>query len=114
MGDFDPMTLRCRIDTNLGSIWCDFDIELKDAVFEHMDQLVAARGTAELDADGASVRVLHLTSLTAVDTAESKSLDELAQEQGVSPLADVQQLRGESVEDFDLFLQAIRVARGDE
>jgi hypothetical protein len=114
MGDFDPMTLRCRIDTNLGSIWCDFDIELKDAVFEHMDQLVAARGTAELDADGASVRVLHLTSLTAVDTAESKSLDELAQEQGVSPLADVQQLCGEPVEDFDLFLQAIRVARGDE
>ncbi len=113
MGDFDPMTLRCRIDTNLGSIWCDFDIELKDAVFEHMDQLVAARGTAELDADGVNVRVLHITEISVVDTARSKSLDELAREQGVSPLADVQQLRGEPIEDFDVFMQAIRVARGD-
>lgn len=113
MGDFDPMSLRCRIDTNLGSIWCDFDIELKDAVFEHMDQLVAARGTAEVDADGVNVRVLHIVEISVVDTARSKSLDELAREQGVEPLADVQQLRGEPIEDFDIFMQAIRVARGD-
>lgn len=113
MGDFDPMSLRCRIDTNLGSIWCDFDVELKDAVFDHMDQLVAARGTAEVDADGVNVRVLHITDITVVDTARSKSLDELAREQGVEPIDDVQQLRGEPIEDFDVFMQAIRVARGD-
>jgi hypothetical protein len=114
MGDFDPISLRCRIDTNLGSIWCDFDIELRDAIFEHMDQLVTARGTAELDGDGTNVRVLHLAEVSAVATASSKTLDELAREQGVSPLVDAGQLQGESVEDFDAFLQAIRVARGEE
>lgn len=114
MGDFDPMSLRCRIDTNLGSIWCDFDIELKDAVFEHMDQLVAARGTAELDGDGVNIRVLHLVEVSAVATAGTKSLDQLAREQGVGPLADAGQLQGQPVEDFDAFLHAIRVARGEE
>jgi hypothetical protein len=114
MGDFDLMSLRCRIDTNLNSVWCDFDIELKDAVFERLDQLVEARGTAELDADGVSVRVLHLTSTSTVETADSKSLDELAKEQNIRPLSNIDQLQGEPVEDFDLFLQAIRAARGDE
>ncbi|GAB1514847.1 hypothetical protein [Actinophytocola sp. KF-1] len=114
MGDFDPMSLRCRIDTNLNSVWCDFDIELKDAVFERLDQLVEARGTAELDADGVGVRVLHLTGISTVETASAKSLDELAREQNVSPLSNIDQLRGETVEDFDLFLEAIRTARGDE
>lgn len=114
MGDFDPMSLRCRIDTNLNSVWCDFDVELKDSVFERLDQLVEARGTAELDADGVSVRVLHLTSISTVETAASMSLDELAKEQDIRPLSNVDQLRGEPVEDFDLFLQAIRAARGDE
>lgn len=114
MGDFDPMTLRCRVDTNLGSIWCDFDIELKEDVFDNLDQLVAARGTAELHADGVSVRILHLTEISPMDTAKARSLDDLAAEQGISPVADVAQLRGEPVEDFDLFLEAIRVARGGE
>lgn len=112
MGDFDPMALRCRVDTNVGSIGCDFDIELKDAVFDHLDQLVAARGTAELHPDGVTVRVLHLSEISPMDTAGSRSLDELAIEQGVDPLTDVQQLRGEPVEDFELFIEAIRAARG--
>jgi hypothetical protein len=43
----------------------------------------------------------------------SKSLDELAREQGVEPIDDLQQLRGEPIDDFDVFMQAIRVARGD-
>jgi hypothetical protein len=114
MGDFDPMALRCRVDTNLGSIWCDFDVELKDNVFDHLDQLVAARGTAELQADGVSVRILHLTEIAAMDTARSRSLDHLAEEQGVGPLDDVRQLRGEPIDDFELFLEAIRGARGAE
>jgi hypothetical protein len=114
MGDFDPMSLRCRIDTNLGSIWCDFDTDLKSTVFENMDQLVSARGTAELHSDGVSIRVLHLVDISVLETSSTRSLDELAREQNVRPLEDVRQLEGEPIEDFELFLQAIRVARGEE
>ncbi|SDD03485.1 hypothetical protein [Actinokineospora iranica] len=114
MGDFDPLSLRCRIDTNLGSVSCDFDIDFKDEVFTRLDQLVMATGSAEIEPDGIGVRIMHLTELSVVDTSRTLSLDELAREQGVSPLRSIDQLRGEPVENFELFLQAIRAARGDE
>jgi hypothetical protein len=114
MGDFDPMTLRCRIDANLGSVSCDFDIDLKDEVFNRLDQLVLATGTAELQSDGATVRLLHLTEISTVVTAQSRSLDDLASEQGITPLGSADELRGEPVDNFDVFLEAIRAARGDE
>lgn len=111
MGDFDPMSLRCRIDTNFGSISCDLDDELKNTVFDLLDELVMATGMAELQADGATVRVLHLNELERVETARFHSLDDLAVEQGVQPLADLSALRGDPIDDFDEFLRSIRSAR---
>lgn len=111
MGDFDPMSLRCRIDTHAGSISCDLDDELKEAVFDLLDELVMASGVAELQPDALTVRVLHLGEISRIETARSRSLDSLAEEQRVQPLDSVGQLRGEDIEDFDYFLQIIQSAR---
>jgi hypothetical protein len=111
MGDFDPLGLRCRIDTHRGSIQCDFDDELKEVVIDLFDELVMATGVAELQSDGVSVRVLHLDGLSPVQNANTKSLDELAQEQGVRPVDSIAELRGENVDDFDNFMMIVRSAR---
>lgn len=108
MGDFDPLSLRCRIDTYSGSIICDFDDELKGQVFELLEELVLATGTAEFQADGTSTRVLHLSDLTNVSTATTSSLDELAREQDVRPINGIEDLRGEVIDDFDEFLRIVR------
>jgi hypothetical protein len=113
MGDFEPLSLKCRIDTNLGSVWCDFDIDLKDEVLNQLDQLVMAKGSAELQSDG-MVRVLHLAELTVIETSRTRTLQELAREQHVQPIRDATDLHGTPVDDFDAFLDAIRSARGDE
>jgi hypothetical protein len=113
MGDFDPLSLRCRIDTHAGNVYCDLDDELRDTVLDLIDSLVIASGVAEMQADGLTVRVLHLDRLEALNSAESASLDELADEQGIAPVADTGTLRGEPIgdDDFDEFMQIVRSAR---
>lgn len=111
MGDFDPLSLRCRIDTHSGSVSCDLDHELRDAVLDLIDSLVIASGVAEMQPDGVSVRVLHLLEIEGVETSAATSLDELARQEGISPLVDVARLRGEPIDDFDSFLEIIRSAR---
>jgi hypothetical protein len=111
MGDFDPMGLRCRVDTHLGSVSCDFDDDLRDSVFSLLDELVMASGIAELQPDGTTVRVLHLADLSGIENTKTKSLDQLAEEQGVQPIVSMDDLRGEPIEDFDVFLEAVRSAR---
>ncbi|BCJ40806.1 hypothetical protein GCM10010168_48950 [Actinoplanes ianthinogenes] len=115
MGDFSPAGLRCRIDTYAGSVLCDFAPDLRDAVLDAMDQMVMADGTGELDPNGVSVHLLHLTRLGMLETARPRSLGELAREQGIRPVASPDDFDGSTVEDFDAFLAAVRSARlGDE
>jgi hypothetical protein len=111
MGDFDPMSLRGRIDTHSGSVSCDLDDDLKDIVLDYLDELVIATGIAELQADGTAVRVLHLSELTKIEAARFQTLDDLATEQRIQPLTDPASLRGEPIDDFDEFLENIRSAR---
>lgn len=111
MGDFDPVSLRCRIDTHAGNVACDLDDDLRDSVLELIDSLVIASGVAEMQLDGSTVRVLHLDQLEALDGAESSSLDELAEQQGVVAINSIESLRGEPIDDFDNFLEIVRSAR---
>jgi ADP-ribose pyrophosphatase YjhB (NUDIX family) len=113
MGDFSPATLRCRIDTYAGSVPCDFDSDLRDVVLDAMDQMVMAEGLAEVEPNGSRVRILHLAALRRLDTAQSKSLDELAREQGVRPIRSIEELQGAPAEDMEEFLAALRSARGE-
>jgi len=111
MGDFDPLSLRCRIDTHAGSVACDLGDDLKDAVLDLIDTLVIASGVAEMQSDGATVRVLHLAEIEEVATSTLGTLDDLAKEQEIQPIDDVANLRGEPIEDFDEFLEIVRSAR---
>jgi hypothetical protein len=117
MGDFSPAALRCRIDTFAGSVLADFGDELKDSVLDAMDQMVMATGTAELQPDGSTVRVLHLSTLERLPSARMLPLATLQRQQGVSPVSDISQLQGgaEDGDDFGLFMEAITSARrGDK
>lgn len=109
MGDFSPASLRCRIDTYAGSILCDFDVELKDAVLNAMDEMVMATGEAQLQPDGSTVRTLHLSSLQTLPTATSTTLADLAEAQGITPLQSADELTGEPIPDdeYDAFLAAL-------
>lgn len=111
MGDFDPLSLRCRIDTHSGNVTCDLDDDLRDTVFELLDTLVIATGVAEMQPDGSTVRVLHLAELEELETSTAGSLDELARQQGVSPVDNIESLRGAPIDDFDELLAIIRSAR---
>jgi len=111
MGDFDPLSLRCRIDTHAGSVSCDLGDDLKDTVLDLIDTLVIASGIAEMQSDGATVRVLHLAEIEEVATSTSGTLDDLAEEQGVHPIGDLASLQGEPIEDFEKFLEIVRSAR---
>jgi hypothetical protein len=116
MGDFSPAALRCRIDTFAGSVLADFGYELRDSVLDAMDQMVMATGTAELQPDGSTVRVLHLSALECLPSARMSPLATLQREQQVAPVRDIAELRGSTEEgdDFGLFMEAISSARGGD
>jgi hypothetical protein len=63
-----------------------------------MDQMVMATGTAELQPDGSTVRVLHLSGLQRLPSARMLPLPTLQRQQHVSPVSDIAELRG-STED---------------
>jgi hypothetical protein len=111
MGDFSPAGLRCRIDTYAGSVLCDFALDLRDAVLDAMDEMVMAEGKAELDPNGSSVHILHLSRLQTLGTARPRTLAALAEEQNIRPLVSAAELGGDPIEDFDSFLTAIRSTR---
>lgn len=47
------------------------------------------------------------------DPTEPKSLEDLAQAQGVAPVRSVHELRGTPIDDMSDFLAALRSARGE-
>jgi hypothetical protein len=105
-GDFDPLALRCRIDTVETTVTCTFGVEMRETVLAAMDSMVAATGTADVLPDG-YVRGLDLDELTVVDEARSHSLSELAEEQGVGAVSDVAKfatMPDIDAEEFGVFL----------
>lgn len=111
MGDFAPSALRCRIDTAQGSVMCDFDLELRSDILAAMDQLVIARGQAERWQSSAQIRVLHLESVQPIREERARSVADLVAEHGVQPITSAADLAGESADDFEEYLAAIRSLR---
>jgi hypothetical protein len=82
-----------------------------------MDQMVMATGTAEMQPDGSTVRVLHLSALERLASARMLPLETLQRQQRVSPIGNISELRGstEDGDDFESFMEAITSARrGDK
>lgn len=112
-GDFDPLNLRCRIDTVEATIQCSFTRDMRERVLAAMDAMVAASGIAEFDAGG-RIRSLDIDDLTILDEAQRQSISELADEQGIAPVRDITDFAtmtdlGDS--DFDEFMTNVLSAR---
>jgi hypothetical protein len=95
-----------------------FGPELHESVSAALGKRVEASGTVWRNHQGVAVR-LELRKIAVLPSRSqtptlTKALDDLASEQGIFPLEDVSQLRGEDVEGFDSFLQAIQAARGNK
>lgn len=78
-----------------------------------MDQMVIATGIVELQPDGVTVRVLHISALEPLLTARSSSLAILQRQQGIAEVRDIDELRErtEDTDGFGPFLDATRSAR---
>lgn len=115
MGDFARGALRCRIDTLNSGVSCTFGEELAATVLAAMGSLVRARGFAESTADG-SIRTFEIRGIEILPGAPHRTLDDLAAEQGVTPVANLGELAGSeplSTEEYEEFLAAAMSARGD-
>ncbi|MCP2164544.1 hypothetical protein [Goodfellowiella coeruleoviolacea] len=84
-GDFDPLALRCRVDTLDASVPCSFTEDMREPVLAAMDAMVVASGVAELQPDG-RVRSLALDDITVVDESQRHTVGQLAHAQGVEPV----------------------------
>ena len=77
-----------------------------------MDQMVMATGIAELQPDGSTVRLLHLSSVEILPSQPMSPLATLRRQQGIAPVSDIEELFGpETDDDFGPFLDAINSAR---
>jgi hypothetical protein len=71
-----------------------------------------ASGAAELQPDGSTVRLLHLTSIETLPSAPMSPLVTLQRQQGVTPVQEIEELLGpETDDDFGPFIEAISSAR---
>ncbi len=112
MADFAATRDEARIHRPLESpVRCTFGPELEGAVLSLLRRYVRAVGWAELDEQG-EIRALELESLADAELTPGRAfwdlatLDELAAEQGVQPVARLEDLvagfwpEGESVDEF--------------
>lgn len=112
-GDFDPLALRCRIDTIDTTVQCSFSEDMRERVLSAMDCMVVASGIAELQSNG-RVRTLDLDDLTVIDEAQRRTIDQLAQDQGIEPVRDIAEfatLTELEDEEYDRFVKSAMSAR---
>jgi hypothetical protein len=123
MADFDDTRRRCRVHPLFGApVICSFQDHQREAVLELLTRYVRVAGQAEVDEQG-RVRVLKIADIEPVDVPgdleayafwEHRSAEELADIQGVEPIAHVQELTAnlwDSDEDLKVFLAEVYRAR---
>ena len=127
MADLDESKLRCRLHPSTGdSIFCAFPEHLTPYVMRNLRQFVRARGEAVIERATGKVKSLHVLDLESIDQPTlgapqvpstsfwgSNTFDQLAQEQGVYPIIDWEQLTSGWPEDtdFESFLHAVQENR---
>jgi len=120
--------LRCRIEPSIGEpTLCRFDESLAEQVMRLLRQFVQARGEATYDTGTNKITSLYIKDLELIDEAmaegstqvqltsfwKGKDFNELATEQGVYPVDDIDSLCKDWPEDtdFDTFFNAVRSAK---
>lgn len=128
MADFHGELERCRIHPPMGEpVTCQFDESLEDTVYEHLRGFV--RITGETKEDPVTGRISSIMikdiepvlmegkefeKITPEEFWQEKSLDQLASEQGVIPIRQLEDIWGKGAElwadseDFESFLEAAK------
>jgi len=134
MADFRHEAEKCRIHPAIGEpITCMFDEPLEESVYDLLRKCVRVRGETREDAATGRITSIHIRDIEALGSADEpdgsftaedfwreRSLDELVAEQGVGPIARLEDVLGkgadlwESDEDFAAFLSAIETPSGEE
>jgi hypothetical protein len=123
MADFKSQDRRCRIHPSVGqSILCTFTTEQEQEIQDSLRKPVRIMGTATVNPNNGRVESIALSSVEAIeelligerDFHRGRSLEQLAEAQGVEPLQNTRVLAGgwPEVEDLDLFLEDVYSSRG--
>lgn len=125
MAELREGTLRCRLHPSFDvPILCYFEEEMVPVIIRNLRRFVRVHGEANIDPLTNRIHTLFVRDLESIDEPSAtpvsppptptfwrpKTFDELAIEQGVSPLEDWDTLTGNWPDgaDFDSFLQAVK------
>jgi len=126
--DTEEEKLHCRLKPSIGdNITCKYDEELTAQLIRHVRQFVKVRGDASFDPMTNKITFIHIKDIEPIPELsgegisilpspifwKGKSIEELANEQGVYPIDDLSKLGKDWPEDtdFDSFMEAVRSAR---
>ncbi len=126
MADFKEARLKCRIHPQVGgSVECDFDESLEEAIYDNLRSFVRITGEAEEDPETSRIKRLRVADIeplevetkTQIVTAEEfwreQTVEELADEQGIAAHQHLHALIGagaelwEDDEDLEDFVNSI-------
>jgi len=122
MADFKEQEHKCRIHPPIGQpILCSFDDKQEDEVYESLRKPVRVTGTAKINPNNGKIEELHIENIGIVeqllvgakDFFTGRSIEHLAEMQGVKPLENPKVLAGgwPADQDVDAFLEEIYSTR---
>lgn len=128
MLDMEEDKLRCRLRPSIGDPFlCSYDEELSEQIDKYLRKFVRVRGDATFDKETGKILNLHVKDLESIEESTAsnlppsplssfwtgKTFEQLASEQAVYPIDNVEKLSGDwpKDEDFDDFLRAVRSSR---
>jgi hypothetical protein len=123
MADFKSQDHRCRIHPSVGqSIVCTFTTLQEQGILEALRKPVRIMGTATINPNSGKVESIDIRKIEIIeelligekDFHLGRTIEQLAEAQGVEPLRNPRVLVGgwPEVEDIDLFLEDIYSSRG--
>jgi hypothetical protein len=123
MADFKSQDRRCRIHPSVGqSILCTFATEQEQEIHDALRKPVRITGTATVNPNSGRVESIAVSKIKVIeellvgekDFHLGRSLEQLAEAQGVEPLRNTRALAGgwPEVDDLDVFLEDIYSSRG--
>lgn len=122
MADFKEQEHKCRIHPPIGQpILCNFDEAKEDEIYESLRKPVRVTGTAKINPNSGKIEELHIEKIGIVeqlligarDFFTGRSIEQLAEVQGVKPLTKPSVLAGgwPADQDIDAFLEEIYSTR---